>query len=299
VILYEALSGRQPFKAESHHAVLHRILGAEPAPLPEGVHPALRFIVARCLQKDRTRRYPNAAALRADLEAALAGVDLAGPVWLPSQAAPARVSVATAPIGIPAAARAQAGSDKQTLAWLGALRRTATMKWSGAWSRVRGSGCEETLESAPRRRFARSWTALGFAGGVTAAAAIGVSLMHSEPAEATTRTAAATATATVARQAAPAVVAGLAEAARRAGGAALASAAAKETPAGCADGEACAGAMPRPATPVAALPEGQAKEAGLQGQAPEASSGSAQPAMEERSSSTPRRRRRGVTWPGF
>src|SRR5690606_20281298 len=73
VILHEALAGRQPFKADGHHVVLWSIMYDEPEPLPASVDPALRAIVARCLQKDRALRYPDAAALREALEAALAG----------------------------------------------------------------------------------------------------------------------------------------------------------------------------------------------------------------------------------
>lgn len=73
VILYEALSGRAPFNASNHHAILRRIIDTDPAPLPVAIPQQLRSIVDRCLEKDPARRYQSAASLRADLEAALVG----------------------------------------------------------------------------------------------------------------------------------------------------------------------------------------------------------------------------------
>ncbi|WP_437279861.1 serine/threonine-protein kinase [Sorangium sp. So ce375] len=71
VMLYEALSGAQPFTGGNHHALLRRILETEPAPLPTSIPQRLRKITGRCLEKDPVRRYPDAASLRADLQAAL------------------------------------------------------------------------------------------------------------------------------------------------------------------------------------------------------------------------------------
>ncbi len=71
VILYEALSGHQPFVATNYHALLRQILDDDPAPLPETVSFELKAIVLRCLEKDPAARYVDAAALRADLQAAL------------------------------------------------------------------------------------------------------------------------------------------------------------------------------------------------------------------------------------
>jgi eukaryotic-like serine/threonine-protein kinase len=75
VILYEALSGMQPFRASNHHAVLRRIIEAEPAPLPPSIPHGLRDIAGRCLEKEPALRYPDAASLRADLEAAMMRLD--------------------------------------------------------------------------------------------------------------------------------------------------------------------------------------------------------------------------------
>jgi serine/threonine-protein kinase len=51
VVLYEALSGRQPFRRESVVDTLHAILHDEPPPMPATVPQATQQIVARCLAK--------------------------------------------------------------------------------------------------------------------------------------------------------------------------------------------------------------------------------------------------------
>jgi len=70
VLLYELLSGRKPFEADSPTAVLARIMEAEPAPLDRlvpGLPRSLVDAVARALQKDPNRRYERAADFGADL----------------------------------------------------------------------------------------------------------------------------------------------------------------------------------------------------------------------------------------
>jgi serine/threonine-protein kinase len=66
VILYELLSGRSPFEAETLPEVCARVM-AEPAP-PLTSHkpdlpPALDAVVTRCLEKDPLRRLPDVASL--------------------------------------------------------------------------------------------------------------------------------------------------------------------------------------------------------------------------------------------
>ncbi|WP_155798774.1 serine/threonine-protein kinase, partial [Sorangium cellulosum] len=106
VMLYEALSGAQPFRGGSHHAVLRRILETEPAPLPSSIPPRLRKIVGRCLEKDPARRYMDAASLRADLQATLDDLGASAPaplVILSPQSAGSRSVEATRPRGALAA----------------------------------------------------------------------------------------------------------------------------------------------------------------------------------------------------
>ncbi|WP_438027321.1 serine/threonine-protein kinase [Sorangium sp. So ce233] len=106
VMLYEALSGAQPFRGGNHHAVLRRILEIEPAPLPSSIPPRLRKIVGRCLEKDPARRYLDAASLRADLQAALDDLGASAPaplVILSPRSAGSRSVEATRPRGALAA----------------------------------------------------------------------------------------------------------------------------------------------------------------------------------------------------
>jgi serine/threonine-protein kinase len=64
VVLYELLSGRKPFEADSPTAVLVKIMEAEPEPLDTLVPDLPKAVVAvvdRALQKDPARRYARAA----------------------------------------------------------------------------------------------------------------------------------------------------------------------------------------------------------------------------------------------
>ena len=76
VILYEMLTGRTPFQADSDRSVLNQIVTREPTPLRQlrpGVTRDLEAVCLKCLAKDPGRRYPTAAALAADLRRFLAG----------------------------------------------------------------------------------------------------------------------------------------------------------------------------------------------------------------------------------
>ena len=70
VVLYEIVTGKRPFDAESLQAICGRVLSSTPLPashanpsLPAGFDP----IVARCLAKDPAARYANAEMLAGDL----------------------------------------------------------------------------------------------------------------------------------------------------------------------------------------------------------------------------------------
>jgi serine/threonine protein kinase/tetratricopeptide (TPR) repeat protein len=70
VVWYEMLTGALPFRGESGAAIVYSILNAEPAPLrslrPDAPAEVERM-VARLLSRDPAARYPDAAALSADL----------------------------------------------------------------------------------------------------------------------------------------------------------------------------------------------------------------------------------------
>jgi serine/threonine protein kinase len=69
-ILYELLTGRPPFLAETRELTIHQVLSEEPRPPTQwraGVPPALEAICLKCLEKEAALRYPSALALADDL----------------------------------------------------------------------------------------------------------------------------------------------------------------------------------------------------------------------------------------
>ena len=82
VLLYEMASGTRPFNAPTTPDLFSAILRDAPPPLPDGVPPALNAIIARCLEKDRERRWPNAREVHAVLSAIEAGAASRSDTWL-------------------------------------------------------------------------------------------------------------------------------------------------------------------------------------------------------------------------
>ena len=77
MILYELLTGRPPFLADSDaETILHRVQTEDPLP-PRRLNPRiprdLETVCLKCLAKEPRRRYPSAGALAEDLERWLEG----------------------------------------------------------------------------------------------------------------------------------------------------------------------------------------------------------------------------------
>ena len=72
VILYEILTGKRPFEADHREAVYYAIAHKTPEPMSRwraGIPATLESIVFKCLEKDPSHRYQDAAILKADLSA--------------------------------------------------------------------------------------------------------------------------------------------------------------------------------------------------------------------------------------
>jgi serine/threonine-protein kinase len=176
VMLYEALSGVQPFKADNHHAVLRRIIESEPPPLPSAIPARLRAIVSRCLEKDPARRYQHAAALRADLEAALddLGASSPAPLALVSRAGAgsraARTTQAPGALAAPAEHRFRA-LLRRALSLAEERFRATTRGRTTRTTRERAQSTQKTRAQGEARRRALALTALQIAGAAAIAAA--------------------------------------------------------------------------------------------------------------------------------
>ena len=106
-VLYEMLTGRQPFYADSAVALAYKHVSAEPTPPSHynvDVPPELESVVLRMMAKHPADRYETAREVHADLQRALAGQPVAAPRYYSYEQTEAlgRTAVA-APVGAPPA----------------------------------------------------------------------------------------------------------------------------------------------------------------------------------------------------
>ncbi len=109
LVLYEMASGRHPFAARTAAALLVAVMHEIPASLTSmnpAVPPDLDRLVARCLEKDPSRRPSSASEVRASLEA-IRGVPLSGKGTLSAPVIPKAPSVAVLPFADMSPARDQ------------------------------------------------------------------------------------------------------------------------------------------------------------------------------------------------
>lgn len=76
VLLHEMTAGSRPFSGVTAFDLAGAILDAPPAPLPPSSSPGVAAVVARCLQKDPSRRYRTASDALLALEPLAAGTAL-------------------------------------------------------------------------------------------------------------------------------------------------------------------------------------------------------------------------------
>jgi serine/threonine protein kinase len=91
VILYEMVTGKQPFRGDRREAVFYAIAHRAPEPMSRlraGVPEELERIVSKCLEKDPARRYSDAAELKAELFHLLHALPDLGQVSLLPQVSP-------------------------------------------------------------------------------------------------------------------------------------------------------------------------------------------------------------------
>jgi eukaryotic-like serine/threonine-protein kinase len=74
-VLYEMVTGRRPFVAETAMRLMTAIARDEPPPISSSLPPALHEILSRCLAKDREKRYGSASDLGRALESLAAEID--------------------------------------------------------------------------------------------------------------------------------------------------------------------------------------------------------------------------------
>jgi len=123
VVLYEMAHGTRPFQGQTGFELSAAILNQAPLPCASAVPPALRAIVARCLEKEPGQRYKTGSEVRAALEVIQTGAGV--PRAMPE----ARPAV---PVERPRVAPV-AGLTRRRAMWVGGAAAVATASGLAAW----------------------------------------------------------------------------------------------------------------------------------------------------------------------
>ncbi len=80
-VLYEMLTGRQAFRGEMVSDILASVLARDPdfTVFPARIHPRVRELIQRCLEKDPKRRWQAIGDVRVEIERMLASGELSAP----------------------------------------------------------------------------------------------------------------------------------------------------------------------------------------------------------------------------
>jgi serine/threonine protein kinase len=95
VVLFEMLTGRQLFTGETASETLASVMKSEPEwdNLPPNLHPRIRLLLERCIEKDPKNRYSGISDARVDIQKVLA--DHSGVIVQPVTAAEPRTRLRT------------------------------------------------------------------------------------------------------------------------------------------------------------------------------------------------------------
>lgn len=135
VVLYEMVTGRQPFAAGSTAVIFHKILAENPphvSRLNPDLPPEFDRIITKCLEKDRDLRYQIASEIRADLKRLKrdSGSGREGAIQESSVRDTSNASVAMP--ASPQLAPSRESSDSQIMATLARRHRKALFAGAGA-----------------------------------------------------------------------------------------------------------------------------------------------------------------------
>ncbi len=152
VVLFELLTGRSPFEAETMPELCLKIVSEPPLSLAElrpVVPPGLVEVVERCLQKDKEKRYPNAG----DLALALAPFATGHPSLI-AMRTPGSIVAAGSPFAPPEGVPNSGGPP-----------RVASIP--AAWGT---EGRRESQQAPPKRSHGAVWISLALVAAVAAVA---------------------------------------------------------------------------------------------------------------------------------